>query len=193
MSGPPNYWTEQQTRHNILEKYTADQINGTKFDPQSIMLYFFPPSWTTNGVGTEQNEELSVVDKAYIRSPAMYPGLAAPVPVRLVVDARRSVVGEIGRPGEEDAYEFTVLVGGKYLVQTKGQTNVYMKLFGPDSWTALIAEDDDGGESGNAKISANLTPGTYYVQIRHQTGSGTGQYSIHVSRPRRVVIRKASK
>ena len=37
----------------------ADQINGTAFDPDSIMLYFFPASWTLNGIGTKANEVLS--------------------------------------------------------------------------------------------------------------------------------------
>ena len=33
-------------------------MNGTTFDPKSIMLYFFPASWTLNGVATEANEVL---------------------------------------------------------------------------------------------------------------------------------------
>ena len=40
----PNFWDEATTRRNILRKYRADQINGTAFDPDSIMLYFFPAS-----------------------------------------------------------------------------------------------------------------------------------------------------
>ena len=42
MKKPPNLWDEATTRHNILRKYSADQLNGTAFDPESIMLYFFP-------------------------------------------------------------------------------------------------------------------------------------------------------
>src|SRR5918996_1323955 len=41
LSGPPNSWTPEQIRHNVLEKYRADQIRGTDFDRDSIMLYFF--------------------------------------------------------------------------------------------------------------------------------------------------------
>ncbi len=32
MAKSPNFWNEQTTRHNILRKYAADQINGTAFD-----------------------------------------------------------------------------------------------------------------------------------------------------------------
>ena len=40
----PNFWNEQKVRLNVINKYSVDQINGTMFDPDSIMLYFFPAS-----------------------------------------------------------------------------------------------------------------------------------------------------
>jgi hypothetical protein len=64
-------WPPQQTIHNILKKYSVDHVNGTEFDPQSIMLYFFPASWTLNGIGTEQNRKLSETDRIFIAS--VYP------------------------------------------------------------------------------------------------------------------------
>jgi hypothetical protein len=64
-----------------------------------------------------------------------------------------------------------------------GQTDVVMKLFGPDSQTSLIAEDDDGGVGLNARIVADIIPGQYFVPIRHfNKARGTGSYSIRVSR-----------
>ena len=38
LAGPPNSWSEEQIRHNVLRKYEADQIRGTTFDRGSIML-----------------------------------------------------------------------------------------------------------------------------------------------------------
>jgi hypothetical protein len=35
-------WDADTIKENIIEKYKAEQINGSEFDPQSIMLYFFP-------------------------------------------------------------------------------------------------------------------------------------------------------
>jgi hypothetical protein len=56
-----------------------------------------------------------------------------------------------------------------------------MKLFGPNSETALIAEDDDSGVDSNARIAANLIAGDYYVQVRHYNrASGMGKYSVKV-------------
>jgi len=35
-------WDASTIKENIIEKYKVDQINGSEFDPLSIMLYFFP-------------------------------------------------------------------------------------------------------------------------------------------------------
>ena len=42
------------------------------------------------------------------------------------------------------------------MIQTGGKTDVVMKLFGPDSETSLIAEDDDSGLGLNARIARPL-------------------------------------
>jgi hypothetical protein len=76
LSGPPNNWTEDQIRHHVLRKYQVNQVKGTAFDPDSIMLYFFPSSWVKSGVGTHANEVLSNADKSYIASAEAYPKAA---------------------------------------------------------------------------------------------------------------------
>ena len=55
-----------------------------------------------------------------------------------------------------------------------------MALFGPDSLTKLLAEDDDSGRAYNAKIIQQLQPGKYYVRIRHYQPQGTGKYKCSV-------------
>jgi hypothetical protein len=56
-----------------------------------------------------------------------------------------------------------------------------MKLFGPNSETALIVEDNDSGVDTNARIAADLVAGEYFVQVRHSNrASGMGNYSIKV-------------
>jgi hypothetical protein len=179
----PNFWDEETTRHNILRKYSADQINGTAFDPDSIMLYFFPASWTLNGVGTEANDVLSRLDKEFIAGAKMYPKTGATIPdaIELKVNARTRTQASIGQLGEEDLYKFTAVADGRYVIDTQGPTDVVMKLFGPDSATALIAEDDDSGISANARIAVNLIAGQYFVQVRHYNReSGMGNYSVKV-------------
>ena len=65
-------WDEQVTFHNIIERYSTDQTNGSDFDPKSIMLYFFPAKLTTNKKGTDANQILSPTDVIYINK--QYPG-----------------------------------------------------------------------------------------------------------------------
>jgi Astacin (Peptidase family M12A)/Bacterial pre-peptidase C-terminal domain len=180
LAGQPNKWDEATVRHNVLNKYSANQIRGTQFDPDSIMLYFFPASWTKNGKATKANEVLSAQDKAFISSGAAYPRTASPG-VELVTNAA-ATSASIGAPGEEDLYKFTVASAGNYVIETGGETDVVMKLFGPNSQTVLIATDDDGGTGLNSRIAATLNPGQYFAQIRHYNkANGTGAYTIRLS------------
>jgi hypothetical protein len=181
LAGPPNFWSEQQTRHNVLDKYAADQLHGTEFDSASIMLYAFPTEWTTNGFGTHENEKLSSLDEQFVRSAAMYPRDSAPdaeTPVAVV----ESTVAAIGVPGEVDVFVFDVTVAGSHTVQTLGTSDIYMTLLGPDNPTQKVAEDDDSGAGRNAQITSELGPGKYYVRVRHFSDRATGDYRLLISR-----------
>jgi hypothetical protein len=181
----PNFWDEATARHNVLRKYTADQINGTAFDPDSIMLYFFPADWTTNGIGTKANEVLSALDKSFIAGAKMYPkaGPTIDAPTELTVNATKRTAASIGKFGEADLFAFTVKKAGRHVIDTKGPTDVVMTLFGPDNPTSFIAEDDDSGLDTNARIAASLIEGRYFAQVRHfNKASGMGNYTIRVAR-----------
>jgi hypothetical protein len=122
------------------------------------------------------------MDKEFARSAEMYPGRGTPPKiVELAVQETQAVQADIGKPGEEDLYNFSVQTAGKYTIETGGETDLIMKLYGPDSQTLLIAEDDDSGQGYNPKLTADLVPGQYFVQVRHynKTG-GTGSYGIKV-------------
>jgi hypothetical protein len=185
MAKSPNFWDAETTRHNILQRYRADQINGTAFDPQSVMLYFFPADWTTNGIGTQANETLSALDQQFIAGAKMYPRTAPTVDTAapLTVNARQRTAAGIGKFGEEDLFRFSAATGGRHIIDTRGPSDVVMKLFGPNQPTRLIAEDDDSGYATNARIAAELLPGDYWVQVRHYNReSGVGEYSVKVRR-----------
>ena len=64
-------WSQETTKENIINKYDKNSINGSSFDPLSIMLYFFPASLTTNNKGTQQNFRLSGEDILWIHQ--IYP------------------------------------------------------------------------------------------------------------------------
>lgn len=59
-------WDQTKTYHNIIERYNVDQLNASKFDSHSVMLYFFHPQLTTDKKGTSSNHMLSREDVRYI-------------------------------------------------------------------------------------------------------------------------------
>ena len=67
LAGAPNYWSEETTRRQFLTRYKSERVNGTAFDPKSIMLMPIPARWTLNGIGVSPNETLSVLDKALVQ------------------------------------------------------------------------------------------------------------------------------
>jgi hypothetical protein len=179
LSGPPNFWDEATIRHNVLEKYAMDQILGTEFDPESIMLYAFPNEWTIGDFQTEENDELSKLDKDFVRSSQMYPREAIHQAPLLPINP--SVAAAIAAPGEQDTFRLQIDTAGDYVIETGGTTDVVMSLYGPNSSTKLRAQNDDGGRGPNARVEATLSPGDYVVQVRHYRQAGTGPYRIWVT------------
>jgi hypothetical protein len=90
------------------------------------------------------------------------------------------VQGEISAGGERDRYSFTVETAGKYSIQTSGNTDTFISLFGPNKESRLIAEDDDSGPGNLSLLTQNLTPGRYFVRVRLFSASSTGPYGISV-------------
>jgi hypothetical protein len=175
-TGPPNNWTKAQVDHNLFRKYSASITQFSEFDPASIMLYSIPNAFTVGDFEVGWNRVLSATDREFI-------GVMYPLDGRRIVDLTvggPAVEASIGEHGEEDLFQFAISTQGRYAIETKGWTDVVMALFGPDSQTDLVAEDDDSGRIFNAKIAAMLQPGTYYVRMRHYRPTGTGKYKIAV-------------
>ena len=72
LAQPPNKWDKDRVDHNVFKKYDSDTTQFSAYDPDSVMLYFFPASWTLNGQQTSDNEQLSQTDKDFINK--CYPG-----------------------------------------------------------------------------------------------------------------------
>jgi hypothetical protein len=59
-------WDKEITDTNVLDRYKISQLNGSDFDPLSVMLYFFSSELTENNQGTKQNMRFSGVDVKWI-------------------------------------------------------------------------------------------------------------------------------
>lgn len=181
LSQPPNEWSEATTRFNVLDKYSRDNIHGTEFDPDSIMLYFFDGSWTLNRPqGTKANLVLSETDKKFIASSVMYPGAKTTPEEIIEIPVFDATHGSISSHGEEDMFTFTITEMKPYIIETNGGTDLYLSLFGPDDRSELITQDDDSGLGRNPRVEVVLSPGTYYAQVRHFDALQLGDYTIQV-------------
>lgn len=78
----PNFWDEATVRLNVLSMFTEtpEQYISSSFDPFSIMLYAFEPSFMENPdclgnpPNTNDNTDLSILDKRTIAE--MYPAVS---------------------------------------------------------------------------------------------------------------------
>ena len=172
--GPPNFWTREQVDANLFTRYAADITQFSAFDPHSIMLYPIPNEFTLGDFEVGWNQTLSDTDKTFISTlyPAVRKAAGELVPNAAPQDA------QIGNFGEVDTFTFNVVTAGRYRLETSGETDVVMSLFGPNDPARMIDTDDDSGPGRNARIIADLRPGTYFVRIRHYSAKRTGGYRI---------------
>ncbi|MET0384459.1 MAG: M12 family metallopeptidase [Polyangiales bacterium] len=180
LSGPPSFWEPATIRHNVLDKYAADQLNGREFDPDSIMLYAFPDDWAENAGRRQLNSELSPLDRAFVQSATLYPGRETRAADAVELPVINGATSSIAQPGEEDLYVFQVKQAGTFLIETNSDSDLFMTLFGPNSMTQKLAEDDDNGSDDNPRITAVLQPGQYYARVRHYDARDTSDYEIRV-------------
>jgi len=91
--------------------------------------------------------------------------------------------GEISAGGERDRYTFQARTAGRYTIATSGRTDTFVSLFGPNSETRLIAEDDDSGPGTLSLLVRDLAVGQYVVRVRLFSPASTGPYGISVQGP----------
>ncbi|MCB0061411.1 MAG: hypothetical protein KDE19_04830 [Caldilineaceae bacterium] len=175
-AGPPNNWTRQQTDINLFTRYSATLTQFSAFDRDSIMLYPIPNEFTIGDFEVGWNRVLSSMDKQFVAT--LYPGVQK-LENELVVDAPPTKAA-IGAFGEIDKFSFAVTTAGRYRMETEGNLDLVMGLFGPDNETLGITEDDDSGRRLNAKIVSELRPGVYTLKVRHFSGRRTGDYTVGV-------------
>ena len=165
---------------NLFQRYGASQTQFSRFDEMSIMLYPVDNSLTIGNYEVGWNQKLSDTDKEFIG--VCYP-FDKPDPAKgEEIAVGGTVSASIGKHGEEDVYRLQIAAAGEYTVETQGQTDVVMALLGPGSLTRLVAEDDDSGAGRNARITASLKKGEYWVRIRHYKPTGTGKYKLSVQK-----------
>ena len=190
LAGPPNYWSKEIVDNNLFNKYREDQIMASELDPLSIMMYPISEDWTINQFSTNFNPGLSEMDKIFIAGvypfdspitnpPVIEEPITPPIP-ELAISTFFLYNGAITKPGEVKKLSFQVKNEARYIIETTGNTDLVMTLFGPNDSTQEIQTDDDSGVSTNPQIKQLLTPGKYYLEVRHYDQTSMGSFSISV-------------
>lgn len=88
------------------------------------------------------------------------------LPLALDGESQRLV---LERPDEEDWFRVTIPASGGVLqLRTSGGMDLLMELY--DSQGTKLAEDDDSGEDGNARLSKILQAGQYFIKLTEYEG-----------------------
>jgi hypothetical protein len=179
LAKPPNSWDRDTTFHNILEKLTPQQVQGSAWDPDSIMEYEFgpglidePQQYDINGLTPPGT--LSAADKQWARK--WYPPLQASLPI--LQPFQPAVVNLAA--GQQVDLSIKPTSSRRYRIETKGASDTLLALFEDiNGEPRYLAADDDSGEQRNASITYKLFQGrSYVVRLRLYYPGISGKTSL---------------
>jgi hypothetical protein len=161
---PPNSWPRETTFHNVLRKLSASDVEGSTWDPNSIMHYSFGPGLIREPAqyrnGLRPTDGLTEKDIDQVRK--FYPPTGSDVLTDLKPFRLESLALA---PAEQKNFSIVPDHTNNYTIQTFGASDTVMVLFAEaeDGELEFIAGDDDSGTSTNARITANLVRERRYV------------------------------
>jgi hypothetical protein len=179
LAGPPNFWGRDKTYFNILRKLDPDEVNGSVWDPLSIMEYPFSaglvlePEQFRSGVrplGT-----LSPADKEFVLR--WYPPTGTRRPPELA--PFRSAPLRLGA-GEQADFGIAPPETRDYTVGTFGESDTVVAVFEEiDGEPRYLSAEDDGGTAHNAHVRIRLVKGRhYFVRVRLYSTWGSGETAV---------------
>lgn len=176
-AGRPNYWSRRETFDNIISKIEPDDVQGSSWDPDSVMHYDFDRGLILepaefNKKGLKPKGGLSPRDRTWIHK--FYPPLGAS-DLR-VLEPLQSQFLDL-TPGGQADFVFEPVASRSYTIQTIGPADTHLGLFEEvDGKTKRRAQDDDSGEARNAKLRVKLLKGARYViraRLKHAEPDAT--------------------
>ncbi len=177
-SGPPNNWTVEDIEHNILDKLPATMVEGSQWDPNSIMHYAFeaglieePAEYQT---GLTPASGLSDTDIEQVQ--LFYPPIPPSYTQLRPFDMQRLELS----PGGQKDFSIQPTATREYTIQTFGYTDSVMVLFEEINGDfQYVAGDDDSGWNRNARLELRLYAGRKYVlRIRLYYEWASGDMSV---------------
>jgi len=176
--GPPNEWPRDKTFHNVLRKLDPAQVEGSKWDPDSIMEYPFPAGLILEPEayrqGIEEPERISQLDIEWMR--AWYPGERAAAEKLIPFKSAQLELD----PKQQADFTIAPPASREYEIATFGDADTVIVLFERvDGELRYLAGDDDGGEDRNAHLKLKLFQGREYVlRVRLYWAGRSGQTAV---------------
>lgn len=168
LGAEPNNWDRDTTYQNIIKKLDKKEVNGSNWDPNSIMHYPFEaglikkPEQYANGL--EPAGGLSMEDIKYVLK--FYPAK----------NPNKDIVITAGEPydipvnsSEQQNYIFSPKLTRYYKIQTSGKLDTVMVLSEKLAGNKLhyLSGDDNSGTDSNALINIKLFRGkTYVIKVK---------------------------
>lgn len=182
LAQPPNRWDRAKTFHNIIRKLPPDSVQGSQWDPDSVMHYPFEPGLIREPAqfrlrGIQPAGGLSARDREWIRT--FYPPLQPADEVELKLMESVPLALE---PGGQKNFVFRPTRTRQYTFRTFGASDTVMVLFEEENGQLRqIAADDDSGEAFNASLEQRLRKGRKYVlRVRLYYAEFAGETALMV-------------
>ncbi|MFN8445625.1 MAG: M12 family metallopeptidase [Caldilineaceae bacterium] len=179
-SAPPNRWDRAKTEFNIIRKINPDEVQGSSWDPNSIMEYSFEPGLIKEPAaytkGLNRQPGLSERDRTWALT--FYPGIRqAPETLLPFVSSPLAL-----RTGEQKDFMLAPTATRAYSFSTFGDADVVMVLFEEiDGEPRYVTAEDDSAVEHNAQFQARLFAGRHYIlRIRLYYGTGSPEAAVMV-------------
>jgi hypothetical protein len=184
LGGAPNFWPRDVTFNNILRKIPADVVQGSKWDPNSVMHYQFEAGLIQKPVkyktGLTPKGGLSARDKKWVKT--FYPALPNAAPTRL--QPLQSQTLRL-KSGEQANYEFIATESREFTFRTFGTADTALalsrKAVAKGKPPVEIGHDDDSGYERNAELRVKIKKGERInVKVRVRYAERAGEAALMV-------------
>lgn len=177
--GPPNNWSRETTHYNVLRKLSTGEVQGSRWDPHSIMHYAFGaglivrPEEYQGGLNPAGGLSERDMEQARLFYPPLneesYPELKL---------LRSQTLGLA--PAEQKNFVIRPTASRDYTIQTFGGSDTVMVLFEDQNGDLkYVKGDDDSGTNLNARIAVRLNQGRRYVlRIRLYANHASGDTAV---------------
>lgn len=178
--GAPNHWGRATTEYNVLRKLSTQEVQGSEWDPDSIMHYGFPGGLILEPApyraGIRPHGGLSPRDIAQAK--AFYPPSIDDASNPELKPFRSQTLSLA--PGQQANFTIKPTASRNYTLQTFGGADTVMVLFEDfNGDVRYVKGDDDSGSERNARIAVRLNANRrYVVRLRMYSSFAGGETAV---------------